>query len=268
MKISSPFACFCLKIVGGVMILSSIVDYLILIIPPNFKDIQWQISTASQLVDRGVVPIVGITLLIIGWWLNDNTVSCTDQPIPPLRISVFIFASLIGLMYLIIVPMHLSNVNQASSQILSQIEQQVQQQEKQIQAFTNQLKEASKNPDQMGIEVSQLDQIIQERKIQGRQLEPQQLEMLKTQRDNLKQLLELTKKPDELQARLKEIENRMQSEIDKARSEQENKAKSLAFQQGSQTVIRSLLLTIVYSCVGWFGLRNVTTVSGGVRSKE
>jgi predicted PurR-regulated permease PerM len=266
MKISSSFTCLCLKIVGGVMVISSIVDYLVLIMPPNFKDIQWQISTASQLVDRGIVPIVGVTLLIIGWWLNDNTASCTDKPIPALRVSVFIFASIIGLMYFIVIPLHLSNVNQASSQLLTQIEQQAQQQEKQIQAFTAQLQEASKNPAQMGSEISQLDKIIQEGKIQGRQLEEQQLEMLRTQRDNLKQLLDLSKKPDELQARLKEIESRMESEIDKTRSEQENKAKSLAFQQGLQTAIRSLLLTIVYSCVGWFGLRNITTSPKTVNS--
>ena len=63
----SPLAAIALKLVGLVTIISALLDYLILVIPPDFANPQWQLATTTQLVDRGIVPLVGIALILTGF---------------------------------------------------------------------------------------------------------------------------------------------------------------------------------------------------------
>ena len=103
MKITTPFISFALKIVGTVMFVASLIDYLFLLIPFNWTDDNWQITTTNSLVDRGIVPLLGITLILIGWWITDNAANAVGKPIPALRLTTFILASILGLIFLLLV---------------------------------------------------------------------------------------------------------------------------------------------------------------------
>ena len=78
----SPLAAIALKLVGLVTIISALLDYLILVIPPDFANPQWQLATTTQLVDRGIVPLVGIALILTGFWIDRQcrTRSATAKP--------------------------------------------------------------------------------------------------------------------------------------------------------------------------------------------
>jgi hypothetical protein len=55
----SPFTALALKVVGLIMIVSSLVDYIFLAIPLNAGQRAWQLAYVGQLVDRGILPMVG-----------------------------------------------------------------------------------------------------------------------------------------------------------------------------------------------------------------
>jgi hypothetical protein len=257
MKISSAFTSLSLKMVGGVILISSLLDYIILAIPLNWQNAQWQINFTNQIVDRGIVPMVGMAFLIAGWWISDNAASTDSKGSSAVRIPVFMIASILGLFFLLLVPLHLSNITKASSTVLTQIDEQAGQQEERIQGFMEQLNSIAQNPQQLSQQIAQRNQIIDSGRLPNRPLTEQELQTLRNQRDQLQQLLDLSKNPAELKQRLEEIQNRLQTQLGELRLTQEQRAKTIALKQSLKTGISSLMLAIGYIVVGWLGLKNM-----------
>lgn len=254
MKISSSFISLCLSLVGGILLISSLIEYLFLVFPLEFQDQNWQISVTNGLVDRGIVPLMSISLLLIAWWINDN--NSNEKAGKIIRLPVFIITSILGLIFLLLVPLHLTNINTVSSELMAQINQKVQQQQTQIQGFVAQLDAIARNPEQLKQEIAQRNQVIEaEGVIQGQQLNPQELELITSQRDQLQQMLDLSQKPDQLKAKLKEVETRLQSELKDTENKEISKAKTIALKQSLRTSISSLMLSIAYIVIGWLGLQ-------------
>jgi hypothetical protein len=135
---ASPLASLALKAAGGVAIFSALLDYLILLIPPNVTNGQWQLATITQMVDRGIVPLVGMALLLTGLWVDSRVgrTAIAKGLLTDLRFWVSALASLLGLMYLLLSILHLSavylssqtaleQVNAEASQAATQLEQQI-----------------------------------------------------------------------------------------------------------------------------------------------
>lgn len=254
MKISSSFISLCLSLVGGILLISSLIEYLFLIFPLQFQDQNWQITITNSLVDRGIVPLMSICLLLIAWWINDNNINEKAGKI--IRLPVFIIASILGLIFLLLVPLHLTNINSVSSDLMAQITQKVQQQQTQIQGFVAQLDAIAKNPEQLKQEIAQRSQVIEAGGvIQGQKLNPQELASITSQRDQLQQMLDLSQKPDQLKAKLQEVENRLQDELKTMENNEISKAKTIALKQSLRTSISSLMLSIAYIVIGWLGLQ-------------
>ena len=55
---------------GLVLIVGTLLDYLMLMLPPNFGDSAWLASLIKDYVSRGTVPLLGIALLVLGVWLR------------------------------------------------------------------------------------------------------------------------------------------------------------------------------------------------------
>lgn len=254
MKISSSFIRLCLSLVGGILLISSLIEYLFLLFPLQFQDQNWQISITNSLVDRGIVPLIAICLLLIAWWINDNNIN--DKAGKIIRLPVFIIASIFGLIFLLLVPLHLTNINRVSSDLMTQINQKVEQQQAQIQGFIAQLDAIAKNPEQLKQEIAQRTKVIEAGGvIQGQKLNPQELASITTQRDQLQQMLDLSQKPDQLKAKLQEVETRLQGELKTMENNEINKAKTIALKQSLRTSISSLMLSISYIVIGWLGLQ-------------
>ncbi|MGI0479422.1 HpsJ family protein [Geminocystis sp. CENA526] len=263
MKINSSFISLCLSLVGGILLISSLIDYLFLVFPLQFQEQGWQINITNSLVDRGIVPLVGISLLLIGWWIYDNNINGKSLQI--IRLPVFIISSILGLIFLLLVPLHLGNMNSVSGELMAQINQKVSQQQAQIQGFVAQLDAIAKNPEQLKQEIEQRNQVINAGGvIQGQQLEPQQLELLTSQRDQLQQMLDLSQKPEELKAKLQEVETRLQNELKEVENNEIKKAQSVALKQSLRTSINSLMLSIAYIVIGWLGLQMMMIKSNKV----
>lgn len=262
MRISTPFISFALKIVGAVMIVASLIDYLFLLIPFEWQDQNWQINTTNNLVDRGIVPLLAVTLILIGWWISDNAANINiGPPIAPLRLTTFIISSALGLIFLLLVPLHLSNVNRASANVLQQIDQRAQQQEIQIQTFTTQLDAIANDPAQLTRQIAQRNQVIDSGEFQGRPLSPDEINQIANQRDQLQQLLDLSKDPAQLKAKLDELKAKLETQLKDLQETQKQRARTLALKQSVRTGLNSFMLAIGYIALGWLGIKSMG--SGG-----
>jgi hypothetical protein len=252
---SSTFTSLSLKLIGVIFILSSLLDYITLAIPFNWQSPQWQIGFVTSLVDRGIVPLVGISVILIAYWVDSNSGSPSTGA--GLKLPVFALATLLGLLFLLLVPVHLNNLNQAKATVLEQIKQGAGQGEEQIQAFLNQINTLSQNPQLLDREIQQRAQVIATGQFQGRPIPPQQLDALRQQREQLQQLRDLSKKPSEFKQRLEQIKSQLQTQLLDRQRGAENQAKGEALKQGLRIGLSSLMLAIAYSAVGWLGFKNL-----------
>ncbi|NJK37882.1 MAG: hypothetical protein HC920_09040 [Oscillatoriales cyanobacterium SM2_3_0] len=255
------------KLIGGILILSSLVDYLTLLFPLNLMDRAWQLSTATQLVDRGIVPMVGIALVIVGFWM-DTVVSGGSQkptkPLTDLRFWIAILSTILGLLYLLLFPLHLNNTRLARAEALSQISQQANQAETQLDT-------------RLGSD--QFQQQVTERKTQLRN----QFSQLLQNEQQLNQLIESGNLPQPVQDALEEaktnpasldrfleqqadsLPDQLKTQIQERKQELEQEAKSRSFKSSLQTGLSSLLLSIGYIVIGWTGLKTLGILGGGRR---
>ncbi|MBF2064912.1 MAG: hypothetical protein IGS39_10900 [Calothrix sp. C42_A2020_038] len=253
-----------LKVGGIILILSFLIDFVILLFPFQPTDRGWQIGLATALVDRGIVPMVGLGLLIAGYWADsfdsDERLGGFD-----LRFPAFVLSSILGLMFLLIFPLHLNNVRQASEQTVEQIGRQAEQQETRLQ---NQLSQVQA---QLGN-----DQVKAELEKQKTQAKAQFNEILKDEQ-KLKQTLDNPNIPAPVKEVLKKAKTNPQAlddfiaqqsdpqkladqqkrQIREQKENAEKQAKDQAWKSGLRIGMSSLLLSIGYIIIGWTGLRGM-----------
>lgn len=271
-RVASVNSALTLKVVGIILIVSFFLDFLILLLPFQPTDRGWQINLATALVDRGIVPLVGLGMLFVGYWIDEASDSDRSQPVD-LRFPALIIASILGLMFLLIFPLHLNNVNQAKAQLLNQINQRANTQENQLKAQVNQL-QAQLNTEQGK---AQLEQLRNQRRtllngiIQDEQRFKQITENPQAPAE-LKDLLKRAKaNPQELdkaidrQFDLPTLQNQQLGIIRSQKEQDEKQAKDNAWKSGLRIGISSLLLSIGYIIIGWTGLRSFNALKGSGR---
>lgn len=119
----NSFTSLSLKLTGLVFILSFLLDAFILPLPYQFSQSQWQVGFVTTFVDRGIVPLLGIVLVLIAYWIDDNNKDFTTRKYHfELRWPIFILSTLLGLVFLLMIPVHVNNINQIKNDALTQIE--------------------------------------------------------------------------------------------------------------------------------------------------
>ncbi len=270
-RFTSVSTALTLKVVGIICILSFFVDFFILLLPFQPTDRVWQINLATALVDRGIVPLVGLGLLFAGYWF-DNANAESDRPQGiDLRFPALIISSILGLMFLLIFPLHLNNVNQAKAQTVNRITQEADQAENQLNTRLTQL-QAQLNTDQGKAQLEQLrnqtkaqfSELLKDDQRYKQALESPQIPA------NIKELLRKAKtdpqaleKAIQQQTDVKTLQTQQLSQVRQRRDETLQQARDTAWKSGLRIGISSLLLSIGYIIIGWTGLRNRGAVQGG-----
>lgn len=246
----SALAARTLKVVGLVIVITALIDIAILPLPYQFADRQWQINFISQVVDRGIIPLVGIVLFVTGYWIDSST-----SDAPPRRSAwqdprfwAFVLSSFLGLMYLLMFPLHLNNVRLSNQDAQTQIGQQV------TQAQTEFDTRIQAELDSQRQQISQLvtasdDQIKQ--LVDAQQLSPEQAELVRKFKSD----------PNAIEPFLKEREaelrGQLQTQIGSRQTEAQQLATTEALKSGLRVSISSLLLAIGFIVIGWNGLRSL-----------
>lgn len=247
MKAASPLASRTLLIAGLVLILSALVDYFVLLIPPDFSNRAQQVNLASQLVDRGIVPLVGITFLLLGGWIQTEVEGGRKGGITnAARLGSMGLAGLLSLLFLMIVPLHFNNVRVQKNTSLEGINEQATRAQGELsQAVDNQLQQ-ERNRIQA---LLQNEQLLQDAIASG-QLQGEQVALLQ----------QFQAQPDSVEAYLQEEAEketeRLSTEITTRKEQATQEANRGAWKASSRTVLSSLLLTIAYALLGWTGLKS------------
>ncbi len=247
----SKFTSLCLKTAGIVLISSSLVDYISLLIPFEPFNSQWQIPFTLQLVDRGIVPMVGISLLLIGYWIQSNTNQNTSTTVySPFRSIVLILSFVLGVIFLILLPLQLFNLSEINSAAVANIEQNIGVAETRISEQFAQLNSLASDPQrlqQLEKNIEDIKLAIKNKEFRGQQLNPQELQELEENKKQLESFRDLAKNPQELQTRLDESQKQLEKEKGRVQID--------ASKEGIRTALSSLFLAIGYLAIGWFGLQ-------------
>jgi len=234
-----------LKVVGVIIILSALVDMFILPIPYLWGERQWQVAVVAQIVDRGLVPLVGLALLMAAYWI-DSTVS--DRKGIDLRWPALILAAILGLMYLIFFPLHLSNISQSNTDVQQRIAQEATQAEQQLNARLQAEVEQKR---------SQISQLINAPEDQITQAAQARI----ITEDQARQIREFKKNPASinpfLQQQADQLRGQLQGEINTRREQALQNSKNESLKSGLRVGIGTLLLAIAYIIISWTGLRSL-----------
>lgn len=262
---TAKFTSIALKTVGAILIISSLIDYITLAIPFQPLDSQWQIAFTSQVVDRGIVPMVGIAFMMVGYWVESSVSRATTSSGFSFKLPVFILSLFMGLVFLILVPLYLNNLRLVSTDVLGQIEQEAGVQETRISEQYEQLNTISADPQRLQLlenRIQELDQAIGSGQLQGRSLNAEQLQRLQANRQQLQSVRELAQNPEELEIKKQELQTQLLNQ----KKEREGRARIETIKRGVRTGLSSFLLAIGYLVMGWFGFQG--TKSGGQQSRS
>ena len=262
-----------LKLVGIICIVSFFLDFLFLVIPFQPTDKLWQINLCRNLVDRGIVPMVGIAAMLTAYWFD--SVDEGGRPSPfNLKLPTFMIASLLGLIFLLIFPLHLNNVNQVKIQTLTRIGQEADQLENQVknqlaqvqtQLGNDQVKAAvEKQRTELKQQLStQLGELVKDEQKYNQALNNNQLPA--AQKDLLKQYKNNPKALDDFIAQQTDPQQLANQRITQIRSQKEQQLEKTSDDaiKELRTGLSSLLLSIGYIIIGWTGLRSVVGLQGG-----
>jgi flagellar biosynthesis GTPase FlhF len=254
--------------------LSFFVDFVILLLGFSLTDKQIQIGFTTALVDRGIVPLVGLGIISAAYWL-DNLETGGDRSGLDLRLPSMILASILGLMFLLIFPFHLNNVRQASTQRVNQISQEAQQLENQTnqeaqQAETRLNSQLSEFQSQLNNDQAkaQLEQARNQVKAQLTQIlkdeqraNPQELDKFLAQQTDPNQLAQQTT------SEIRQRKEQKIAEIRQRKEEAQKQAKNTAWMSGLRIGISSLILAIGYTIIGWTGLKGLKEI-GALQNRK
>jgi hypothetical protein len=189
--------------------------------------------------------------------VNENSKEAFD-----LKLPVFVLSILLGIMFLVLVPVHLINLQAVSSDALNQIAQKASQAETQIGEQSVQLQAIANNPQslqQLESRVKEIDTAISQKQFQGQKLTPEQIQNLQNTQKQLQTFRELAKNPTALKTRLDELQVQLQNE----KLQRESLAKTEAIEQGLRIGASSLMLAIGYLIIGGVGLQKISGTGVG-----
>jgi hypothetical protein len=244
----SPLAAIALKLVGVVTILSALLDFIVLLVPPNFGDPQWLLNATTQIVDRGIVPLVGIALLLAGFWIERSAgkASRGGSLLTDLRFWACLVASILGLIFLVFTFLHINNVRITTQEALAQVQREANQ-------ATAQLEQRLAG--ELSQQQSQLQLLFQDEALLQQAIEAGQLpEEIQQFRDNPSGLDEF------LNQRANEARQEIETEIGTRREDARARIKQEAAKSAARISISSLLMSIAYIVIGWTGLRRLMSM--------
>ena len=242
---ASPLAALALKAAGLVAILAALLDYLVLLFPLNLANTQWQLATTTQLVDRGILPLMGMALLLTGFWVDSRVGRNPGAKslFMDLRFWVCALASLLGVVYLVLSLLHLNAVRLSSRATLEQVNAEA------TQASTELEQRLSA---ELGQQRAQLGALLENEELLAQAIQSGQLPPDMQQYQNNPEGLDQF-----LQQRADQARQQIQTEIGTRRADAERQVKTDAWKSAIRTSISSLLLAAGYIAIGWTGLRRL-----------
>ncbi len=240
------------------MILSSLIDYAVLLFPPvtptnlnpeqlQLLGLQQTVSVTSQLIDRGIIPMVGLAFLFAGFWIDSNSGTTKKGLSGILQPGALALSVLLGIAFLALTFVNVNSQRLLNQRTLEQISQTATQAETQLKDRSQQVAALAQDSQRL----SQLEQALSSGQVQGQQRD--QLQAIKQQLEQFKQ------DPKALDQRVKEAQTEIRSRRDQTiRQNRQDFIKSSV-----RSGVSSLLLGLGYLGIAFTG---VSGLVGGVKA--
>jgi Tfp pilus assembly protein PilX len=249
--LSHSYYALMLKAVGVVLILGTLVDYVMLAVPPNFLNSQWLVNLISEWVGRGSVPLLGLAIVFLGVWLDRSRAE--SDALKGLPTVALVLSVLLGVLFLVMAPLYFNSSRLTSAAQTRQINQQAAQAEQQL---NNLLAQRRDRVSAIVSDEAQLNRLEQEL---------ESLDLPEDQQAQLRQIQETLDKvksdPKALDQEVAKARTQGQTEIQERQKTALNELQSEMRRDRLHITLSSLVFALGYLLVGWTGL-------GGTRSKS
>jgi hypothetical protein len=263
----SPFITQTLKLVGIVLILSFLLDFVILAFPAGERDALWQIGFVTATVDRGITPVIGLAFLIVGYWFERSNNDTLTQPPSwlSLKFWALLLSSLLGLLFLVMIPLHINNVNTESARAVERINENSSQEEAKLQNEISQAQAQLGDPNVRTKLESDKNKFKTQvtALLQNEQQFNQAINSDRTPENEKKLLRQFKANPNALEDFLVQqsdpvaLGSKRLAQLQTQKQKLVNQAKQEALQSSIRMTVRSLLISTAYIFIGWMGLRSL-----------
>jgi hypothetical protein len=255
--LSAPFI---LRIVGYILILSSLIDYIALTTAIDFADKPKLGAALTQFVDRGVIPMIGVALCSLSSTLETMAgLPDRSKPFVSPKFWVMALSTLLGLVFLLTVPVHFMNTKNVADAAMKSVVDEATKAEStvdsQVQERQAQLAELIKDKAKFDQQLQQLNAAVNSPDLPKE--EKPKLEKLQ------KDLQAIQADPTQLPKKAQESKDEALNQIRSQKQKKEGEIRGEAFKASIRTGLGGLMLAVGYTLIGWLGLAEMGTFSKG-----
>lgn len=229
--------------IGSILVIITVVDAVTLLSVPQWDSTQWRLGLMSQVIDRGIIPLMGFAFLCLGCWVS--TYQRRPLATRSTVLNTVITLSLVfALIYLVLSPFYFSENRVASAETTQRLNAQAQQAELQLDNRLNQ---------ELGLISNLMNNETQlQQQLQGQSL----TEAQQTQLDNvMTQLKQFKDDPAALQARTTEARDQVLSQIRSQKEEAQKQSRYRFLRDALRLSLSSFLLAVGYLLLAIVGLQ-------------
>lgn len=231
-----------LKLAGLALIGVTLLNMVLLLIPPKLGDSTWWLNLASQLVQQGIVPLLGLGALLggIGCETLSGIANESDKWVESTKKMGFRIAGILAVVFLALVPIHALSAISASQQAIEKIDrdtaaqlEQIEVQLQQQQQLYRQILESNPDPDTL------LEEIVGDEPLSEEQLA---------------QLQEFRENPQAVERQVQAIRSNLVDRIQERGKAAKERSKFGVWKSISRIGLTSLLLSACYFNIARLGV--------------
>jgi hypothetical protein len=252
-----------LKIAGVVLIVLFLIDSISFTLSPNLLNSRWLTNWITQIVDRGVISMVGIALLSMGLWIGNSPkpTQSRKRSRPSLITMTLLLSGLLGIVFLLFAPLHFNASRLINAEVSKQINEEA------LHAESNLNSQLEQQRNQVSALLSNDEQLKQlEQQLQGDEV----TEALRVQLEQVKENIQQARaNPAFVEQRVKRLREQGLSQI--RQTQLQTKSQIVAEIRKSQfrVTVSSLLLSLGHLGICWSGAsvtqKNAQTVAASIR---
>ncbi len=229
-----------LKTASMVLIISTIVDIAFTLLPYQLGDGKWWFAASAELVNRGLLPLVGIVFWLIADWIESVSKETSSRSGNTLAKFINFFALFLGAIFLVIVPFQTITSNSDRDKTLTMSREEGTAMEAKIDKRVKEITGDKAKMQQVQQQITEMDKAIKSGQVQG-----EELVRIKASKAELEKL---TGDPGK-------IKESAMGDLRRRQKELEGAATANMWKTGIRASLASLLLSAGYSFIGLTGLR-------------
>ncbi|NET43715.1 HpsJ family protein [Okeania sp. SIO2B3] len=229
-----------LKLSGIIMVLFAIINSMLLLFPFNLGDIEWRLNFTTQIIERGILPILGIALMFCGYGFEEILGIAPPQAKVSwsnLKFWIYLLSFFCGIMFLLLIPLHISTAVAQSNQNVEKLNEDAVIAQKQLE-------------ERLGQRESSLASLLKNNQKLEEYISQEQLS-----KEQLAELEKFKNNPDALKVRTEEIRTQLTKQLEQNKQKAQQSSQLTAVKSSVRIGLTSLLLASCYLTIGWSGFK-------------